>query len=490
MTAAAARWSPAVTKEVRALLPTYGAALVAVVVGSMSESYFLIASGLLGFAFGSVTLGAQSFGHEYSHRTLGLLLAQPLDRRRLFLYKLIVLAAMLVTLTGVTLLLFDDVLKRAASPHTEPGMLVLAAACGLFVAPWLTMLCRSTLAAVVFTVAIPGLLATGADIVGGLIYGLHDASAIDRFRLIVFWRGMIVVCALSAIAGWRMFLRLEVIEGHGAHVQLPESLGVGSDVTAATIRRRHPVRALVAKELRLQQIAFVVAALFVVAWVGLAWLEHSSPASQAVPLIPLTGLYVGMASMLIGSLASAEERHLGTLEGQMLVPVPGWQQWFLKVGVVAALVLLFCGVLPAVFISLTPFDRSLELADWLGAATVIVLLTTGSLYVSSLCRTGVGALVASFPAAVATVFFAGTVDAWLRWRFFLLSARARRWLDPDWTLVALLVVIAGFVALLLWLGFQNHRTADRSVGRTATQIVLLAGYITAGLLVLVLSGVR
>ena len=121
---------------------------------------------------------------------------------------------MLATLAAVTLLLFRDILNLGYRPHTEPSMLVLAAACGLFIAPFLTLVCRSTLAAAVFTIAIPGLLAAGADIVGGLLYGLHNAAAIDRFKLAVFWRGMFLICAVSAVAGWWMFTRLEVIEGH------------------------------------------------------------------------------------------------------------------------------------------------------------------------------------------------------------------------------------------------------------------------------------
>ena len=165
MSAAAGVLSPALAKEIRALLPTYAAALGSIAIGCVSNSYLLIALGLLGFAFGSVALGAQSFGLEYSHRTLSLLLSQPIDRRRVFFYKLAVLSVMLVTLTVAILVLYDDLLRRAASPHTEPSMLLLAAACGLFVAPTLTMICRSTLAGIVFTVAIPGLLSVGADVV-------------------------------------------------------------------------------------------------------------------------------------------------------------------------------------------------------------------------------------------------------------------------------------------------------------------------------------
>jgi preprotein translocase subunit SecG len=301
---------------------------------------------------------------------------------------------------------------------------------------------------------------------------------------------MFLICALSAVASWRMFLRLEVIEGHGPHVQLPESLGVGSDITApATVRRRHPVWALVAKEVRLQQIALVVAALFALAWMGLAWLERSNSNAQPMPIVPLTMLYAGILAMLIGSLASAEERHLGTLEGQMLVPMPGWQQWLVKVGVVLAMVFLLCAALPAVLASLTPGDQSLDPVDLWQVASIIVLLTAGSLYLSSLCRTGVGALVLSFPTVVATVFFVRTVTDML-WRIGLFTISARPWLGAHRTGLVLVTVVAGFVALLLWLAYVNHRTADRSTSRVAKQVLAIAGYITVGLTVLVVLGLR
>jgi ABC-type transport system involved in multi-copper enzyme maturation permease subunit len=84
MSATAGVLPPALAKEVRALLPTYAAALGSIAIGCVSSSYLPIALGLLGFAFGSVALGAQSFGLEYNYRTLGLLLTQPIDRRRVY----------------------------------------------------------------------------------------------------------------------------------------------------------------------------------------------------------------------------------------------------------------------------------------------------------------------------------------------------------------------------------------------------------------------
>ncbi len=44
--------------------------------------------------------------------------------------------------------------------------------------------------------------------------GRTNAAAVDHFKEDVFWRGMFAICGLAAIAGWWTFARLEVIEGH------------------------------------------------------------------------------------------------------------------------------------------------------------------------------------------------------------------------------------------------------------------------------------
>ncbi len=117
----------------------------------------------------------------------------------------------------------------------------------------------------------------------------------------------------------------------------------------------------------------------------------------------------------------------------------------------------------------------------------MLLLTAGSLYLSSLCRSGVGALVLSFPSVVATVLFVQTVGSQL-WRVWRSSAFDQPFLDPLSVFVLLLSVVGGFVALLLWLAFLNHRTADRSVDRISKQVLSIAGYVATGLAVLILMG--
>jgi hypothetical protein len=90
----------AVVKEIRALLPLWTACMLPVCAAALVRDSRILALGILAFTLGSVALGAQSMGHEYSCRTLGLLLSQPSERARLFLIKFGVLAVMLVTLAA------------------------------------------------------------------------------------------------------------------------------------------------------------------------------------------------------------------------------------------------------------------------------------------------------------------------------------------------------------------------------------------------------
>ena len=43
-------------------------------------------------------------------------------------------------------------------------------------------------------------------------------------------------------------------------------------------------------------------------------------------------VYLAILSILIGALSSAEERHMGTLEWHLLLPMAQWKQWCIKAG--------------------------------------------------------------------------------------------------------------------------------------------------------------
>ncbi len=479
MTRSGALWV-SVRKETRALFVVWAACAMALGLSGGLGDPSRYRAGLLAYGFGAIALGAQSIGHEYTHGTLGLLLLQPVNRQRLFLIKLSVLAAMLLTLAAVAWIIpFYDQAFLPASIQDGPAVtidrdwvgmpvLVLASLCGLCLAPYLTMLCRSPLAGVVFTVPVAGHLWILGWVVGVAWYGLNQDAEIEQFSLVFFWRGMFVACAVAAIAGWRRFMRLETMEGPDPAVHLPRWLtGDTTRVDAAPVaeaRPRHPTWLLAKKELRLQQMTLVVAGLYVVI------IAVASSLSRRVPELPGTvaaiwGVYGALLALLIGSLASAEERQLRTLEWQVFLPMAAWKQWAIKVGTALGLAtLLSFGF--SIFFAAGPITFN----AWY--ATVIILLTTGSLYVSSLCSGALRALVLSGSVLVAVVLVQAAIARLLE-SLFEQAPPGLGWLPA--------VLLAGFVVPALRFAFQNHRSAERGALRVVRQIVWIAGCLTIGI---------
>ena len=101
-----------VSKEVRALAVPWLACIVAMIVPAVVYSPGIFGGvSVAAYVLGAAALGALSIGHEYTGRTLDLLLTLPARRERLLLFKLGALAAMLLALWVVagTLVFRDDV---------------------------------------------------------------------------------------------------------------------------------------------------------------------------------------------------------------------------------------------------------------------------------------------------------------------------------------------------------------------------------------------
>ncbi len=496
---------PSVMKEARALFPLLLASVIATgaraVVGAGVFHGTVASLGLLGYVFGSLALGAHSIGHEYSCRTLGILLAQPSDRRRLWLTKLGVVAAMLLMLNAAMWMWSvprnDADFNRAWSGY-GPELLFLSA---LFVAPWLTMLCRSSLAGIVFTGSLFWLL-WGASAVFFIVKdGVNSRIGVNSLTLAV-WT-MFGVCAFAAIAAWRRFMRLEAIEGRGADLRLPRWLRSGAEAASraqtASSRGQSPVWMLVKKELHLQQMTLVIAALYVLCWATAALMDRFVPDFPVdFPLLPLTIMYFALLSIVIGSLASAEERQLGTLEWQVLLPMPIWRQWMVKVTVVIGLALALGVALPIAlsYIHVSEDVRVQGTPLWTDKVFVvrmtaaIVLLTACGLYLSSLSTAAVQALVLSIPVAFAGAAILPYVADWApSMAYKVVTHLGRRpnliRISPNmyyrfWSSDIPLAIAAGLAVLLLRFAMQNHRSAERSLSRLSRQAIGIVAYLAAG----------
>jgi len=428
------RLPPLVTKEIRALLPAWAATLCAVGVAAVSgpRSHGL---GAVAYVIGSVTLGSQSVGHEYTHRTLTLLLSQPVERRRLLLTKLAVTSTLLLTLAAFASL---TVLKP-----DERQLVLGSILCGLFLAPLLTMVCRNALAGPVFAGAMPMWAPPLSDLMGA---GVVWAVALPAF-------------AVSAVASWRVFMRLEAIDGRGSELRLPQlpRRTRAIDDAPAGARARHPVWLLVKKELHLQQMTFAVAGLWLVIWATALALAPLVPGLPEFPLAGVGILYGALLAVLIGSLASAEERQNGTLEWQLLLPMAAWQQWAIKVGTVLTLTALLSYAFPLALAA-----GQVGIIGWHAGA--IVMLTTASLYISSLCRSTVRALMVSGAVLLALgelgLYVAGAFGG-----------------------VVPFVAVPMVCILMLWFALENHRSAEHRPERVASQLLWMAAGLALGAIV-------
>jgi hypothetical protein len=230
---------------------------------------------------------------------------------------------------------------------------------------------------------------------------------------------------------------------------------------------------LVAKELRLQQLSFATVAASMVLWaVSLGSVRDPAAVFNVLALI-----FVLLLTILIGALASAEERQLGTLDGQLLLPVAAWRQWVVKLAVIFGLALASAAAVP-----LVSGVYGGDLGDaWVPLSFAVVSLTAGSLYVSSLCRNTMTAVVISLVALPITA--AAFIEVAEEAVAFFMSVRAQQQF-PGWvtsfrrleeTVAAAFLVT--LVVLLTRLAYVNHRTSEWSGRRVLQQILIVVVFL-------------
>jgi len=472
---------PIVSKEIRALFPLWLGCVAVAWLGGFATRY-VVPAGFLALLLGSAALGALAFGHEYTNRTLGLLLASPVSRRRIFAAKAGVLVVMLVTLGIVALARLPTVpAGREMHDTTRVGLVSLVGS--LFLAPWLTMVCRNPIAGGLFGLSISSALLIGSELVTLIVTGQFDSQASQHFRTQVLVGGTALVCVAGAVGSWRTFMGLELIEGSRAELRWPRWLsGFASRQVSETSVRRHPVANLIRKELRLQHLTFAVSALFACGWSVTLLVQPLLSTSVDQPLVILTVVHGMAVALLSGSLASAEERNLGVLESQILMPMSMARQWAVKTavvfGVCAALALLLPAVLAIVSRGAEPMRINVAFA------AVVMLLAGLGLYASSVSKSGVQALIISGPALLSTLVLLQIVGV------AVLSLGRKAGMAPahDDLLVALGPWAAGGIALLLLallvrFGLANHRSSERTPSRLWRQILWMSGSVAVAMLV-------
>ena len=474
-------WS--IYKEFRALWLAWCVCVLVLIVPTLLQApRYVRGLQVIAYILGAAALGALSIGHEYMDRTLHLLLCLPVRRRRLLLLKLGALAPLLAALGVVAYTdLFHEMPADRQFERLAASLLPLLG--GLFIAPWLTMACRSPLAGIALTVAIPFPL-----VMVGRAIAVRIGAREDEFMMAFLWWGASGLCAIGAIATRRMFMRLEAIDGCVEDLPLPQlphlrraraSNGAGAAVAALT--RRHPIWQLVTKELRVQQPLLFMTGLYLFGWLAVTVRASNAPLDLNAAL---SAFYALLLAVLAGSLGSAEERQLGTIDWQVLQPIAMWRQWAVKMAVVLGLPMLLGIGLPMLLAHVAPAAGGRPVVGQ-PLAMNLLLLTAGSLYVSSLCGSGAWALVTSLAVTFGVIFFQNVVlgvdAAWL----FSGPAPSAATLHGSQVVHGLdLLLIAGLIGVLARFALSNHRTAERSAWRVCRQVAVLTVFATLRVVIL------
>ncbi len=382
-------------KEVRLLLPSFAAALLlsfsiwllpsALGAASKSKALFTILSFVACPAL-VVMMALDSFGKEISGGTFPLLLAQPVARTRLWRIKtgLLGAATVIVLLSWVLSFhfhSFDSMARNMARNDPTAWKWTFHATAVLFALVtfsgglWTVLFFRQVTAAFWFTLIVPGAIVIGFT---NLIERHPDT-----------WRNaMMAALVLYSVAGFlwarRLFLRAQDVQPTGGAIAMPGWLKFGRQSPDA-IEVERPAHSLVAspadsearrcwrpraalwqKELQLHQSHFVLAGVllllhFVVIASRRFVKESDSPALHFV-LLTFWVLWLFMP-LLVGCTAVAEERKLGTLEGQLCLPATRRRQFAIKLVTALLLSMLFGAVLPLLLEQtriLPNFDRQLD----------------------------------------------------------------------------------------------------------------------------------
>jgi hypothetical protein len=177
---------------------------------------------------------------------------------------------------------------------------------------------------------------------------------------------------------------------------------------------------------------------------------------------------------LIGSLAIAEERQLGTLAWQLQLPVPAWLQWTAKIGTVFGLSLTLSIGVPFL---LAQVLWSVDLPS-LPVAVVLTLVTTAaSLYISSLSTASVRAAMTSLAAIPLALWLVVATVTTLRRAPMAPAFWSGR--EIGWLALVMLAVV-----LLVALAFVNHRPEPPATSRIRRQALSITALIGAGILAL------
>lgn len=455
----------------------------------------------VGCFLGIPFLAALPFGNEFHQRTLTSLLAQPIDRRQVWLQKFLIMA---VAVTSTAALF---ALANRAEFGIMPDFWSVAAWIAATVA-------GATVCTLVAKSSVGGLALSSGCFWIFLLAWTYVSDQVRNNGVLPVWFVWVTVfsvvcyCVGAILLARRLFLRLQSADGElGQDVLSSSALGF-LNVNFLWLRSRPSgaILNLLRRELHLLRLVWLLGFCSIFVWSALLLFgsigkDRMELSSIPVALALLLGLLI---ALLAGALSLGEEKTQGTHEWQLTLPVSPSVQWSLKLLValfscaICAVGLPLCVLLARGWLAhdLYSYVGSVPLWFWFTAAISVTLLT---FWCACIVRTTVRTILLFFPLLFALGFANALVQGWS----FPISARlvqfftvevdpfssfimTMAWIDQRTSFLPLLI---GNIAAPVAVGLiQSHRMFSRHLEESATQLLrrafpLLAAVVVSSFLV-------
>jgi len=406
-----------ILKEAR---PLFWPWCVAVLAGALSLAHppdWTVDLLVVGFLLGFLLLGALPFGNEFQHRTLSLLLAQPIGRMEIWSEKLSVMVAAVLS-AALALLLAWRVSAVQLDPHDAAffGAWIIATVSS---ATFWTLLARSTLGGLALNISVNGLVIEMPWLV--LYHEKLVSVSLSPSTITISAITFVLLCYAGVMLwlGRRTLARFQVTGGMAGDDLLMAGPSMMPRALAGWFRCQPTgaVRNLFRKEFRLLRPVWLISLLAAVDWacLSLVGLLHPQGLTRSFETVVVSAGVTGtlMIAILAGCLPLGEEKTSGTHSWHLTLPVSARRQWFVKLCTALFAAFVGGGLVP-LLIAGRLLGSSNMLADvHVGRDLLVgaVLLTFVAFWCACAVKGTVPAVLWAFPVMIA-LYFAVELGKW------------------------------------------------------------------------------
>ena len=403
--------NPRIAKEVRSQAPVFGllaacAVAITAVVVQMPSGFINASPMLFGvYCIACLLMAAMTFGNEFHFRTMSLLLSQPVARRTLWPEKMLVLT---VASASSALIIFIALMYSETGPW-QYGYAELFSLCVFLVlvpvlfcctAPYFTLVSKSTLGGIVFTIFGSGMLYVLSDTIWDQLSVLRGLGELkDKLTLrqldgptFVFVILSIPYAALLYWLGRRRFLQLEVIDSQSLEANLPQ--GFETTLVNFSAKFKSPFSRLLFKELRLQRISLMLTAAFCLFMVieRLTWISTNERTFIVAGTLYILPIFVSRHRVRHGG---RRGKNQGMKDWHLILPPSLNKQWRVKWLVAITLSLVLGAGLTWLVSHSGPWEKEIGLAPDFETVCYPLLIAAG-LYAGSISTSTIRALLLTF----------------------------------------------------------------------------------------------